>query len=189
MALLRKRNQRASAFSAWTERDRSRTASTTTSLMATSRQSGATRAPAPRRMCTSNSRLMSRAVVYLRWRPGNRRRTPCRSMWTRCSRAGMQRPTSSMRHCSTTSPIADARLVQRQALAGMLWSKQYYQFDVTRWHGRRPRPTDAAASTQARPQRGLAAHVQRATSCRCPTSGNTRGTRRGTSRFMRPRSR
>ncbi|CDY75298.1 Acyl-coenzyme A synthetases/AMP-(fatty) acid ligases [Caballeronia glathei] len=28
---------------------------------------------------------------------------------------------------------ADKRLVQRQALAGMLWSKQYYQFDVTRW--------------------------------------------------------
>ncbi|TKC87820.1 glucosidase [Trinickia terrae] len=28
---------------------------------------------------------------------------------------------------------ADARLVQRQALAGMLWGKQYYQFDVTRW--------------------------------------------------------
>ncbi|VXC72964.1 Glucosidase [Burkholderia sp. 8Y] len=28
---------------------------------------------------------------------------------------------------------ADQRLVQRQALAGMLWSKQYYQFDVTRW--------------------------------------------------------
>jgi hypothetical protein len=28
---------------------------------------------------------------------------------------------------------ADARLVQRQALAGMLWSKQYYEFDVTHW--------------------------------------------------------
>jgi len=28
---------------------------------------------------------------------------------------------------------ADQRLVQRQALAGMLWSKQYYYFDVTRW--------------------------------------------------------
>ncbi|ARP91221.1 glucosidase [Bordetella genomosp. 9] len=27
----------------------------------------------------------------------------------------------------------DARLVQRQALAGLLWSKQYYEFDVTRW--------------------------------------------------------
>ena len=27
----------------------------------------------------------------------------------------------------------DRRLVQRQALAGMLWSKQYYQIDVTQW--------------------------------------------------------
>ena len=32
-------------------------------------------------------------------------------------------------------PIADAdtRLVQRQALAGMLWSKQFYGYDVHRW--------------------------------------------------------
>ena len=28
---------------------------------------------------------------------------------------------------------ADARLVQRQALAGMLWSKQFYYYDVARW--------------------------------------------------------
>lgn len=27
----------------------------------------------------------------------------------------------------------DERLVQRQAFAGMLWSKQYYYYDVTRW--------------------------------------------------------
>ncbi len=32
-------------------------------------------------------------------------------------------------------PIADAdtRLVQRQAFAGMLWSKQFYRYDVQRW--------------------------------------------------------
>jgi len=30
-------------------------------------------------------------------------------------------------------PDADARLVQRQALAGMLWSKQFYRYDVRRW--------------------------------------------------------
>jgi hypothetical protein len=30
-------------------------------------------------------------------------------------------------------PDADARLVQRQAFAGMLWSKQYYFFDVPQW--------------------------------------------------------
>jgi hypothetical protein len=28
---------------------------------------------------------------------------------------------------------ADARLVQRQALAGLIWSKQFYYFDVRRW--------------------------------------------------------
>jgi hypothetical protein len=27
----------------------------------------------------------------------------------------------------------DARLVQRQAFAGMIWSKQYYEYDVRRW--------------------------------------------------------
>ncbi|MBH8571111.1 glucosidase [Microvirga sp. STS02] len=30
-------------------------------------------------------------------------------------------------------PGADARLVQRQAFAGMLWSKQFYYYDVPRW--------------------------------------------------------
>ena len=30
-------------------------------------------------------------------------------------------------------PDPDARLVQRQALAGMLWSKQFYMLDVRRW--------------------------------------------------------
>src|SRR5262249_20500105 len=35
----------------------------------------------------------------------------------------------------------DARLVYRQALAGMLWSKQYYLFDLDEWlsgHGSHP---------------------------------------------------
>ncbi|MBI5060140.1 glucosidase [candidate division KSB1 bacterium] len=36
---------------------------------------------------------------------------------------------------------SDMRRVQRQALAGMLWSKQYYAYDVTRWlEGDRDRP-------------------------------------------------
>ena len=35
-----------------------------------------------------------------------------------------------------TMPVSKAlfeRLVHRQALAGMLWSKQYYYFDVDKW--------------------------------------------------------
>jgi len=31
------------------------------------------------------------------------------------------------------NPDADARRVQRQAAAGMIWSKQYYEYDVWRW--------------------------------------------------------
>ena len=29
--------------------------------------------------------------------------------------------------------LPDARLVQRQALAGMIWSKQYFYFDIPEW--------------------------------------------------------
>ncbi len=42
-------------------------------------------------------------------------------------------------------PDADACLVQRQALAGMLWSKQFYYFDVPEWLNgdpQQPRPPE-----------------------------------------------
>ena len=50
------------------------------------------------------------------------------------------------RPCSATIADPDARAVQRQALAGMLWSKQYYGFDVQRWldgDPAQPKPPDA----------------------------------------------
>ena len=37
------------------------------------------------------------------------------------------------RHLTPSALPADAAGVMRQALAGMLWSKQYYKYDVTRW--------------------------------------------------------
>ena len=42
-------------------------------------------------------------------------------------------------------PEGDARLVQRQALAGMLWSKQFYYFDIPQWLNgdpKQPRPPE-----------------------------------------------
>jgi hypothetical protein len=36
-------------------------------------------------------------------------------------------------------PNEDARLVQRQAFAGMIWSKQYYDYDVRTWLNGDPR--------------------------------------------------
>ncbi len=45
----------------------------------------------------------------------------------------------------------DARLVQRQALAGLLWSKQYYEFDVSRWlDGDAAQPTPPARRKRGR---------------------------------------
>ena len=37
------------------------------------------------------------------------------------------------RHLQSGMDNPDARLVQRQAFAGMIWSKQYFYFDVPRW--------------------------------------------------------
>jgi hypothetical protein len=46
---------------------------------------------------------------------------------------------------------ADARLVQRQALAGLIWSKQFYYFDIRRWlHGDPTQPPPPAARLEGR---------------------------------------
>ena len=45
---------------------------------------------------------------------------------------------------------ADAAMVMRQALAGLLWGKQYYEYDVHRWlreHGVNPWDPNAPASS------------------------------------------
>jgi hypothetical protein len=55
---------------------------------------------------------------------------------------------------------ADGRLVMRQALAGMLWSKQFYHYDVRRWLKGDPGQPDRPPSAP-RPQRRLAAAGQR----------------------------
>jgi hypothetical protein len=73
-----------------------------------------------------------RAVVYLRWRPVSAPDAvplDAEGLFER-RLAEADEFYGALQH-----DIADAdqRLVQRQALAGMLWSKQYYQFDVTRW--------------------------------------------------------
>jgi hypothetical protein len=46
---------------------------------------------------------------------------------------------------------ADERVVQRQAFAGLIWSKQFYHFDVTRWlNGDPGQPTPPASRLRGR---------------------------------------
>lgn len=74
-----------------------------------------------------------RAVLYLRWHPEAAASTDPLDLETLFAQrlAEADEFYAALQH-DMDDP--DARLVQRQALAGMLWSKQYYQFDVTRWH-------------------------------------------------------
>ena len=84
---------------------------------------------------------------------------------------------------------ADAALVMRQALAGLLWGKQYYEYDVHRWlreHG--VNPWDPSAPGRSRAQRRRGSTWSPATSSRCRTSGSTRGSPPGTWRSTARRS-
>ena len=100
---------------------------------------------------------------------------------TTCSRRASPRPTSSTRRSPRRPRRPTRPAVMRQALAGMLWSKQHYFFDLDRWleehdvhplrEARRSRASGTAAGST----------WSTTTSSRCPTRGSTRGTRRGTS--------
>ncbi len=56
---------------------------------------------------------------------------------------------------------ADAANVMRQALAGMLWSKQFYYFDVNRWLEERGSDPFSPIAQGRAAQRPVASHVQR----------------------------
>ena len=73
----------------------------------------------------------------------------------------------------------EARVQRRQALAGLIWSKQVYNFDADEWLGR--------GSSGSAPARGSQAGatvsgdtITAAKSSRCRISGSIRGTPPGT---------
>ncbi len=91
------------------------------------------------------------------------------------------------RSITPATATEDEARVMRQALAGMLWTKQYYFFDAEQVACR------STASTPSLPRPARCATASGATwstttSSPCPTSGSTRGTRPGTSPSTRSRS-
>ena len=82
---------------------------------------------------------------------------------------------------------ADEKLIQRQALAGMLWSKQIYLLDVNRWlEGDNPK-LPAAGVAQADAQQSLASPEFDAHSLDAGQVGVSRGLRPGTWHFSASR--
>ncbi len=89
---------------------------------------------------------------------------------------------------SPSSLSEDERRVHRQALAGMLWSKQYYHFDVDRWlHEHKSHPLTQSARPGVRNTDWF--HMLNADVISMPDKWDTPGMRRGTWRFTRLRSR
>ena len=76
----------------------------------------------------------------------------------------------------------DAKNVMRQALAGLLWSKQFYHFDVQRWLAGDPAGPPPPPERQ-RPATTTGTISTTKTLSPCPTNGNTPGTPPGTWRF------
>ena len=62
-----------------------------------------------------------------------RARRPVRRFREGLRRAASPTPTSSTTRIAPQSLTEDQRRVHRQALAGMLWGKQYYYFDLEHW--------------------------------------------------------
>lgn len=74
--------------------------------------------------------------------------------------------------------------IMRQALAGMLWSKQYFYYDMSRWlkeHQVGPASPPGCARASATRSGSTCATT---TSSPCRTNGNIPGTRPGISRFI-----
>ena len=88
------------------------------------------------------------AVVRVRLRPTGRRGSP----WHDFDQVSAERLEEADEFYADLTPAdatADEALVLRQALAGMLWSKQLYAYDVRRWldgDPTQPRPPDARLS-------------------------------------------
>src|SRR5262249_20271862 len=55
----------------------------------------------------------------------------------------------------------DAQNVMRQSFAGMLWSKQFYHYELKRWLEGDPGDSEAAGGTIGRAQQGMATPLQR----------------------------
>ena len=82
-------------------------------------------------MC-STCRLGGSKVVRLRLQRETLRQCVC-GFRQNVSPLASQTPTSSTIASRHASLSEDEKRVHRQALAGMLWSKQYYYFDLDRW--------------------------------------------------------
>ena len=131
---------------------------------------------------TTSSRWPAGDTAELRLRLSRRRRARG-STWVATMQARQAEADDFYAALTPPAATADEALILRQAFAGLLWSKQFFHYDVEEWLDGDPAGPRAAAEPAERPERRRGATSTTATSSRCPTRGSTRGTRHGTSAF------
>ncbi len=113
--------------------------------------------------------------------------TPFGSEFAESFAARVQEADEFYRSVTPAKISPDAASVMRQAIAGMLWSKQYYYMDANQWlQEHRAHPLQGGAANSGT---GTGSTWSTRISSPCPTSGSTPGTRHGTSLSTRCRSR
>jgi hypothetical protein len=87
--------------------------------------------------CAAHVKMMlepgEQRVIRLRWRPSAEADLEPFDHYDAIFDLRVAEADAFYAELQTNIADADARLVQRQALAGLLWSKQFYRYDVRRW--------------------------------------------------------
>ena len=116
---------------------------------------------APRCRCGTGSRLPpgETAEVRLRLRPSSASRTASAAALAAdvdaACRAAASRGRRVLRRADPGRPLADEAAIMRQAFAGMLWSKQLYDYDIQRWLDGDPDPAATTGVAADRPELAL----------------------------------
>ena len=114
-----------------------RTPSTTTSSAVATRSTRSTRAPRPRSGTSCRSIPARRSELRLRLRPHGLKPGKAATALGRDfdKVVGKRRKEADEFYAELTpaGASADEALVMRQAFSGMLWSKQFFDYDVSRW--------------------------------------------------------
>ena len=90
-------------------------------------------------------------TIELRLAERNARSTVRRRVRRRVRQRASRRPTHFYEEINPFHSDAEARNVQRQAFAGLLWTKQFYHYNLPRWLHGDPLQPHAAAGAVARP--------------------------------------
>ncbi len=146
------------------------------------------RAPAPRRRRTTRFRSAAgeSVVIRLRLTADEACTQPLGAAFDALFDLRRQEADAFYRRITPFELPDDVRNVQRQAFAGMLWSKQYYRYHRGALARRRPRGSRRRPRRAGRAATTTGGTSRRPTCCRCRTSGSTRGSPPGTWRSTDP---